>query len=78
MGTPDAMAISSTTLSNLRSSGSVVFEFTNRPPIDSATMLPPPASWLILNALPIETIASVIRDAPRKTCGFQNTGGVCS
>ena len=38
------MAISSTTLSSLRSSGSVVFGLTSRPPIISATTLPPPAS----------------------------------
>ena len=72
---PEAMAISSTTLSSLRSSGSVVLEFTSRPPMDSATTLPPPASWLILKALPIETIASVIRVEPRKTGGFQSTSG---
>ena len=35
------MAISSTTLSNLRSSGSVVFGLTSRPPIISETTLPP-------------------------------------
>ena len=41
MGTPEAMAISSTTLSSLRSSGSVVFGLTRRPPIISETALPP-------------------------------------
>jgi hypothetical protein len=42
------MAISSTTLSSLRSSGSVVFALTSRAPIISATALPPAASAIVL------------------------------
>ena len=61
------MAISSTTFSSLRSSGSRVLESTRRPPRDSATALPPLESCAVLNRLPPVMIASVPPAASRKS-----------
>ena len=51
-GMPEASAISSTTFSSRRSFGSSVLGYSRRPPSRSATAVPPPASWAILNRLP--------------------------
>ena len=69
-GTPDAIDISSTMLSSLRSSGSVVLESTARPPRDSATALPPLASWATLKVLPKPMMARLPRATPAKSFGF--------
>ena len=52
---PEAMAISSTTFSSLRSTGSDVPVSTSRPPSSSAITRPPPLSWAILYRLPPPT-----------------------
>ncbi len=51
MGSPEAMAISSTTLSKRRCCGSVVSGDTRTPPSDFATTPPPPPSTTVLYRL---------------------------
>src|SRR3954467_12177244 len=68
-GRPDAIAISSTTLSSRRSLRSTVCESTRRPPTLCATAAPPSEYWLHLYSDAAPTTRRVPPVTTASTCG---------